>query len=109
MSVLNVIMYSWIAINAALLGLLVIRRATHLKHRLYWRSSAFDLGCQSAMRRIFAGLEAPQPAKLRRPLPAPKLPSGPRFLRGVEFAPGRARAVDRPVTGTKPSVDARFR
>jgi hypothetical protein len=37
MSVFRVILCAWIAFNAAVLSLLVIHRATHLKHRLYWR------------------------------------------------------------------------
>jgi hypothetical protein len=37
MSVLSVLLWVWIAFNAAILAILVIHRATHLKHRLYWR------------------------------------------------------------------------
>jgi hypothetical protein len=37
MSKFDAVLLGWIATNAAILALLVIQRASHLKHRIYWR------------------------------------------------------------------------
>ena len=40
----RVVLEAWVGLNVAVLALLVMHRATHLKHRLYWRIASPFLG-----------------------------------------------------------------